>query len=205
MLRASFIKAILAGGAVGIGGAVFLSCDDKAIGAFFFSVALLTVCWMGLNLFTGKVGFMVESHKNSDWLNLLMALIGNAVGACGCGFLISKGVNNVVEKCSAICEAKLAQTLPDALIRAFFCGILMYTAVWIFREKKTIAGILFCIPVFILSGFEHSIADMFYFTVAGNGGSDAIFYLTYIVLGNAVGGVFIPFMMLLCKEGGTAK
>ncbi|MBQ3527822.1 MAG: formate/nitrite transporter family protein [Clostridia bacterium] len=208
MLRAAFVKAILAGGAVGIGGGVFLSClneGNKVVGAVLFAVALLTVCWMGLNLFTGKVGFMVESHKGADWSNLAMALLGNTVGAMLFGFLLRVGIPSVVEKCTEICTAKLSQSLPEALVRAFFCGIMMFLAVWIYREKKTIVGILFCIPVFILSGFEHSIADIFYFTLAWTGGLKTVAYLALIVLGNSLGGIFIPLMMLLCKKPEEVK
>ena len=78
------------------------------------------------------------------------------------------------------------------MIRGFFCGVLMYTAVWIYREKKTALGILFCIPVFILAGFEHSIADMFYFSLAGLFKTRALVFLLLVVLGNSLGGLFIP-------------
>ena len=83
------------------------------------------------------------------------------------------------------------------MIRGFFCGVLMYVAVWVYREKKTVAGILFCIPVFILSGFEHSIADMFYFSLAGTVFQGrSLLFLLLVVLGNSLGGLFIP-----CLQG----
>ena len=62
-----------------------------------------------------------------------------------------------------------------------------------------------CIPVFILSGFEHSIADIFYFTLAWTGGLKTVAYLALIVLGNSLGGIFIPLMMLLCKKPEEVK
>ena len=80
----------------------------------------------------------------------------------------------------------------QTVIRGSFCGILMYAAVWIYREKKTALGILFCIPVFILSGFEHSIADMFYFALAGLFNPRAFVFILLVVLGNSLGGLFIP-------------
>ena len=58
-------------------------------------------------------------------------------------------------------------------------------------------GILFCVPVFILAGFEHSIADMFYFFLARSFGADSFLFLTIVVLGNSLGGVFIPFIQAL--------
>ena len=53
-------------------------------------------------------------------------------------------------------------------------------------------GIVFCIPAFILSGFEHSIADMFYFAASGIVSGEAFLYLVMIVLGNSLGGLLIP-------------
>ncbi len=85
--------------------------------------------------------------------------------------------------------------MPQALAKAFFCGILMYLAVSVFKEKKTPIGIVFCIPVFILSGFEHSIADMFYLSAGFDFTASyiwrAMFYILLILAGNAAGSVFI--------------
>ena len=78
--------------------------------------------------------------------------------------------------------------------------MLMYTAVWSFRERKTPLGILFCIPVFVLSGFEHSIADMFYFALAGLFRLQSLWFLLLVVLGNSLGGLFIPFLQRLKGE-----
>ena len=58
-----FIKAILAGAAISIGGIVFLSCDVKYVGAFLFSTGLVTVCMFGFNLYTGKIGYVLENDK----------------------------------------------------------------------------------------------------------------------------------------------
>ena len=48
------------------------------------------------------------------------------------------------------------------------------------------------VVVFILSGFEHCIANMFYFTIAEAWSFKALGYLMIMTLGNAVGGMFIP-------------
>ena len=76
----------------------------------------------------------------------------------------------------------------------------MYSAVWIYREKKTVTGILFCIPVFILAGFEHSVADMFYFALAGLFTARAAVFIILVVLGNSLGGMFIPAILSLKGE-----
>ena len=73
----------------------------------------------------------------------------------------------------------------------------MYIAVEIFRSKKSPIGVLFGIPVFILAGFEHSIADMFYFGASGIAdGKIALFELA-AVLGNSIGSVILPLLGVL--------
>ena len=98
--------------------------------------------------------------------------------------------------------AKLEQQLLQTLIRAVMCGVLMYLAVSTYKEGRGIVGILFCIPVFILSGFEHSIADMFYFAVSGIVSLKAFGFLWTVIIGNAVGALILP---LLGKEKQNGK
>ena len=78
----------------------------------------------------------------------------------------------------------------------------MYLAVSIFRDSKTPLAILFCIPVFILSGFEHSIADLYYFAASGIVSLRAFAFLWVVIAGNSVGGVLLG---LLMKLGGKEK
>ena len=59
-----FALAVLAGAAIGIGGIVFLSLENKIVGALMFTAGLYSICVHGLNLFTGKVGYAVEQPKS---------------------------------------------------------------------------------------------------------------------------------------------
>ena len=61
MLKHAFWTGIASGMLVGIGGAVYLSCESKVVGAVLFSVALLCICLLGLYLFTGKIGLFIEN------------------------------------------------------------------------------------------------------------------------------------------------
>ncbi len=199
---------IIAGLLIGIGGAVFLACaveGNKALGAILFSVALLCICMRGFFLFTGKVGFLVNSHKKADIQGVLFALLGNLIGTVVSGIAIKFCFSSYADKALELCSAKLEQSIPETLIRAVFCGMLMYLAVVIYRENKSISGIFFCVPVFILSGFEHSIANMFYFAASGIVSLEACGYLWLVILGNTVGGMLIPALLLLCKEKETSK
>lgn len=200
MLRRDLTLGVIAGILIGIGGSVYLSCDNKYVGAVLFSVALLCICMRGFALFTGKVGFIVESHTKADVSALLLSLLGNLIGTFTAGVAIRYAMPTLGEKALTLCEGKLAQAAPETFIRALFCGILMYLAVVIYRKNQSVWGIFFCVPVFILSGFEHSIANMFYFSASGIVSMEAFLYLWIVILGNAAGAVLMTSLLVLCRE-----
>ena len=189
------LSGLAAGILISIGGAVFLALENRIAGAVLFTVALLCICLKGYGLFTGKVGFLPESHTKEDFSVVLLALLGNTIGTILCGLLVRYAVPASGEAAATLCAGKLAAQAPlQTLIRAVFCGILMYLAVSVYRDRKTIAGILFCVPVFILAGFEHSIADLFYFAASGIVSLEACLFLWIVILGNALGGMLLPLL-----------
>lgn len=194
------INGILAGILIAIGGSVFLACENRYVGATLFSVALLCICYKGYGLFTGKVGFLPEQHDKAAWTVVLTALLGNLIATCLFGWAVRYALPQLGDIAQTICEAKLTQLWPQTAIRGLLCGVLMYLAVSIFRDHKTTAAIFFCVPVFILSGFEHSIADMFYFAASGIVSWQACGFLWCVILSNAVGGVLLPLLTMLTKE-----
>jgi len=189
---------IMAGICIALGGTVFLSCDVKYVGAALFAVALLCICFKGYSLFTGKVCYMADNPSKEAFSVLLLGLLGNLIATVICGAAIRYALPAVGDKALEICTLKLGQSFGSALIRGIFCGTLIYLAVDIFRQGKGISGIVFCIPVFILCGFEHSIADMFYFAASGIVSVEAFGFLWTIILGNAIGGLLLP---VLAKIG----
>ena len=200
------IDGVLAGIMITIGGSVYLAClgEFKPLGAILFSVALLCICYKGYSLFTGKVGLMTQTCTKDGFSTLLLGLFGNAIGTVGGGFAVRYAIPNLGATADVICQTKLTQSVGQALIRAIFCGILMYLAVSIYKENKSVTGILFCVPVFILAGFEHSIANMFYFAASGIVSLRAFGYIWLVILGNSVGGLLMPTLSLLGgrKNGG---
>ena len=198
MLRRDVIDGVLAGVMVSVGGAVLLSCDNRYCGAFLFCIALLAICYFGFNLYTGRVGFLAFDHSAGTLKTVFFGLLGNFFGTLLMGVVVAGAVPALREAAQRACEARLTQLPFQTLLRGCLCGLLMYTAVWIYKEKKTVLGILFCIPVFVLSGFEHSIADMFYFALAGRiFRPQSLLFLLLVVLGNSLGGLFIPVLQLL--------
>ena len=192
--------AVSAGIMIAIGGSVFLSCDSKYVGAVLFSVALLCICYLGYYLFTGKIGYLANDFSKKNILNLTVGLAVNLITTFLLGLLIRFAFPTLLDKAYIMCSAKLEQAFLITFIRAIFCGVLMYTAVEIFKEKKTPLGIIFCIPVFILCGFEHSIADMFYFGVSGIFTTKILTFELAAVLGNTVGGLILPLLSKLSTD-----
>ncbi len=191
-MLSDLLNGVCAGVAISLGGAVFLACDNRYCGAVLFSVALLSICFRGYALFTGKVGFFPERHDRAALSLLLLCLLGNLLATVVCGVLVRLALPASGETALALCTAKLAQAPAATLARGFFCGILMYLAVSVYRDKGSVVGILFCIPTFILSGFEHSIADMFYFAASGIVSVRAFVFLWLVIIGNALGAMLLP-------------
>ena len=198
----------LAGMLISIGGAVFLACYAKNadgslafsyyVGAFLFPVALLCICMKGYSLYTGKIGYVLSAHKKEDISVLLLGLLGNVLGTAAFGYLCGWVFPNMQETAAALCTAKLGQGYLFGLLRAFLCGILVYLAVDIYKNNnKSVLGVLIGIPVFILSGYEHSIADMFYFAVYGAASWQSFGYIWMILIGNSLGALIIPALQLI--------
>lgn len=194
----TFTKAILAGFMIGIGGIVYLSAENKVVGAFMFSFGLFTIVRSGFALYTGKVGYIPE-NKPSYILEVLTTFAGNIAGTGLTALLIR--FTHIWDKIhtSALnsMEAKLNDGTASRFILGIFCGLLMYLAVENGKNCRDKADVSFvfgiCIPVmiFILSGFNHSVADCFYYFSAGATVEGALYIIT-VALGNAVGGMLIP-------------
>ena len=200
----TLLKAILAGVVIGIGGIAYLSVESTYIGSVLFGIGLFVIMTFSFNLFTGKVGYAPE--KGVEYiLDIAVIFIGNFIGtaitALLVGFTRHKGIS---ERAFKLCETKLGDNLVSILILAFFCGILMYIAaegfVRIDGDFMKALAVFLPVVLFILAGFEHVIANMFYFTLAGAWSLKAVLYLLIMTLGNSLGGMFIPFVMKFVKQ-----
>lgn len=205
-----FFKAGMAGIFISIGAIVFLSCQSKLAGAVLFAVGLLCICEFGLNLYTGKIGYAVYKGEKplKKALFLLTVWLGNLCGTLlsGTAFRTS-GNTAILEKAELLVQAKLQQNLFSALLLGIFCGILMFAAVDIFKRNTEKSsrhiGILFCVPVFILCGFEHSVADMAYLALCPPAvlfSPSALLFLLAVTLGNSLGGILLPLVLVINKK-----
>lgn len=200
----TFLDAILAGLAISIGGIVFLSCENKFMGASLFAVGLLSVCTLGLNLYTGRVCYALDNPP-SYLLECLLIWVGNLVGAVGTGLLVHcTRLTGVMEKGMELSQGKLNDGILSIFILAMFCNMLIYLAVENYKNNPHEIGkyvaIYFGVVVFIMAGFEHCVANMFYFTVGGQWSLKTVGYILVMTAGNTVGGLLIPFFRWLGKK-----
>ena len=198
---------ILSGLMIAVGGTIYLSCIAKGwvpFGAVLFAAGLYTICVYGFNLYTGKVGYIAYNFKDVNYIGLvILILVSNLITTYLLGIVCAYAFPAIVEPAKKIYEAKLAAPFLRLLITGIFCGLLMFLAVdtW---KKGSPFGCFIYIPVFIISGFDHSIANSFYNGVA-NGFADAFtmqnaLVVITVVIGNAIGGMLVPMMTRVWKE-----
>lgn len=189
------IKSIFAGIMIGIAGTVYLRVDNNLFGSFLFSIGLLVICMYGMNLFTGKVGYILINKLNYIY-ELLITILGNFIGT----FLVARLVlltrfKSISDKAIEIVKLKLDDNILSIFILSILCGILMYIAVNNYKKINNEIGkyscIFMCVMVFILSGFEHSIANMYYISVSGIYTLKSLLYILIMLLGNSVGSILI--------------
>lgn len=197
MKKELWTLSILAGICIGIGGAFFLAIDNKVIGALFFTLGLFTIVTRQFHLFTGRVGYIFENNKQYAF-SLTITWIGNLIGTSLVAYSLrfTRFAIPFIEKANLICEAKLNDSLISIFILSIFCNILMYIAVDGFKTNKheigKYIGLFLCVAGFILVGFEHCIANMFYFSMANIWSMNTLLYLVIMTIGNTVGGLLIP-------------
>ena len=197
----TFVFAILAGAAIAIGGAAFLSVESKILGSVLFTVGLFTVCSFGLNLYTGKVCYVFE-NKLGYTLDVIIIWLGNLVGTFLTAqlYLMTRIGEGMAAKAMALCDVKLGDDLLSIFILAIFCNVMIFIGVDGYKriphELGKYLALFFGVVVFIICGFEHCVANMFYFSVAGAWSAKAFGYLIIMTLGNAVGGVIFPLLRM---------
>ena len=194
------VRAFLTGIAIGIGGAVFLSCESKVVGAFLFGTGLFTILTFGFYLYTGKVGYIVE-NKPEYIGEVALIWLGNLIGTfVSARLLLLTRVAGIASKAASMCEVKMNDSLVSLFVLAIFCGMLMFIAADGYKKINHATGkclaIFLPVMAFILSGFEHCIANMFYFSLADAWTVKSFGYLLVMTLGNAAGGMLIP----LCRK-----
>ena len=149
----------------------------KLISALIFPAGLAMVVLAGSELFTGDCLIIISKlDKKITWQAMLKCwvavYIGNFIGAILVAFLmiqchqLSLFANDLSLFTIQTAVAKTSLTPVNALILGVFCNFLVCIAVWIGMAGATVteklAGLYLPIFLFVLSGFEHSVANMYY-------------------------------------------
>ncbi|MCQ2222222.1 MAG: formate/nitrite transporter family protein [Bacteroidaceae bacterium] len=176
----------LSGICIGIAGFGYLA-EKSIIGAVLFSFGLLTVVHYGLKLYTGTAGFIKKGEVGQLFLILLFNIIG-----CGLvGLMARCSPMPLQDTAQGILEGRLSIGPLRGAILAIGCGFIMTTAVTFARQGKNLP-LLFGVPLFIMCGFPHCVADAFYYLcvplefIKTNIMDILIFYIS-IVFGNFIG------------------
>lgn len=174
--------AFFAGMLIGIGDVALVSCDNKYVGAFLFSVALLSIIKLGLPLYTGRVGRVV---KDKTYLDCVIYLVFNIFGtSIPLVWLILAGKYDQLASISLI---KFSKSAPELILAAILCNVLIHVAV---RANNDLVTVL-CVMMFILCGFEHCIADAPFILLCPH----PIITLFSIILGNTIGAILTEFLI----------
>ena len=210
---------IYAGLAIGLGSLVFTivsaylnNTGGMIFASALFSIGLILVCTLGLQLYTGKVGIVFDNREQlkENAINLPIMLVGNAIGAFGLGIICHFVFMNIPEVADRILAISLGKTNSTTVfLQGVFCGALVYIAVYFFKNLQNwamkIIGIITAVTLFVYCGFQHCIANMFYFGMAFNWNIDMLWNLLIVILTNSIGALLIRCMVHLAALIATKK
>ena len=178
-------SSVISGICIGVAGIGFLATRD-IVGSVLFAFALLTVVAYKLKLYTGTAGFI----KKNEVGTLFLILLGNIIGCLCMGLLtrmspMAEGIQNAAVNIMAL---RLKTGALKCGLLGIGCGLLMTTAVT-FARQKNILPLLFAVPLFIVCGFTHCVADAFYYMTIpfGSWSLELLGVYACTVLGNLIG------------------
>lgn len=213
---------ILAGAFIGLGAHVstVVTADaalspgiSRLLGGLVFSLGLILVVVSGAELFTGNTLIVVAAVSRKVRLaalvrNWVVVYLSNFVGAVATAWLVhtsgrlGAGDGSVGARAVAIAEAKAGLSFTNAVASGILANALVCLAVWMTLSARTLVDkVVVIVPpitAFVAAGFEHSVANMYFFPVALFHGvpSDAtaswstflLHNLVPVTIGNVVGG-----------------
>ena len=171
---------LFAGLLIGLGAYGFLALGGLP-GAIIFAFGLVGVVLSGALLYTGKAGVMTDIGA------LTLIWIWNVVGCILIGLMVMSLGGEPMERAQTVVAGRLAQGPWRSFLRAVGCGLIIDLSVWLYRTSKSLIPILFGVPLFIVCGFYHSIADVVYLVGAWQWSPAILWYYPVIVIGNYVG------------------
>lgn len=196
MVRNSMLKSILAGIMIGISCTIYLSVENKVIGALLFSFGLLIILFFNFRLYTGIIGYANKQKHILSYLPYFYTWMGNFMGASIYSACIVYCRPEIIYKANEIIHTKFQYDCIQLFILSLFCGMLMFIAVDNYMKSDSplqmVLGVFLCISAFIISGFEHSIADIVYCVMGSLTESDwsaSAILISVVTIGNSVGAI----------------
>ena len=171
---------LMAGLMIGLGAYGFLALGGIP-GAVIFAFGLVGVVLSGTLLYTGKAGVMTDIGA------LAKIWLFNIIGCILIGLLVVSLGGEPMERARSVVAGRLAQGPWRSFLRAVGCGLIIDLSVWLYRSTKNLVPVLFGVPLFIVSGFYHSIADVVYLVGAWQWSPAILWYYPVIILGNYAG------------------
>lgn len=167
-LQEYMFKSILAGVCISLGCMMFASAPNPYLGSFLFSLGLVCVIQYKLPLYTGRIGALLLDTNPKKWLFYPMMILLNLLG---CFWISGIAHASMFEQIRQIAQIKDQIPMLNLACNGILCGIFMELACNQHRYGVSSITKLFitilCVMGFILTGGEHSIADSFYWFVAG--------------------------------------
>jgi formate/nitrite transporter FocA (FNT family) len=157
-------SAIFAGIYIGTAGFGFLASGIQSevygslVGAVLFSLGLMAVVGYKLKLYTGTAGFINKNEIGQ----LFLILLGNIIGCLCLGLMTRVSPMDIQSAAQKVLELRLKTGALRCGLLGIPCGLLMTTAVT-FARKGNMLPLLFAVPLFIVCGFTHCVADAFYY------------------------------------------
>ena len=176
-----FLRPLFAGALIGLGGAIYLTIGG-IVGAVAFAFGLMGVIHYGAPLYTGMAGFINVKDKFA-WIMLLITLIGNFIG---CWLLSLVTPDTLTQSADAVMQSRIDAGWWTCILRGIGCGFIMTVVVQAGRDRN-ILPTLFGVPLFILLGFYHSIADAYYMCQSSFGFTEVWLEYLCVVVGNFIG------------------
>ncbi|MBQ0020146.1 MAG: formate/nitrite transporter family protein [Bacteroidales bacterium] len=180
-------SSIMSGISIGVAGFGYLATGKDIVGAILFAFGLATVVHYSLKLYTGTAGFIKKDEVGS----LFAILFFNLVGCLLVGLMVRCSPMPLQETAQGILEGRLAMGPWRGGVLSIGCGFIMTTAVT-FARKQQYMPLIFGVPLFIVCGFPHCVADAFYYMCVpleyiGVHILDILLFYLCIVVGNFVG------------------
>ena len=207
-----FLKGILAGVAISIGAWLCLRAnmvlESNLVGSFIFSTGLILIVNFDFYLYTGRICYLYENKESNKGMHLLSGLIGNLSGCLIMGLFMrlcfKENLDFLFNNLDIMINNKLVDSWYSIAIKSFLCGMLVYLAVEGFKKITSNLGkyvvLVLCIGGFVFAGYEHCVANMFYYALGASYNLKTLMVLLLCILFNSIGGLFIPTINILLKK-----